>query len=183
MASTPWCHCHQHPQPQSWQPSSICSPSQRWSWCIVSHQSNMHVAYTHPDTDISLSAGRQETNPKLITNNMKKVLRIHSSNLSHTNVTQYIEGILSKGPYLPCLRMADRALLAGYPGYLMVNLYVSQYLCTQIRTVYLYRSVFTAHYISTGLIPITPWPLSVAFEVWCEYMSDLQPEALSHGLE
>ena len=34
----------------------------------------------------------------------------------------YIEGILPKGPYTPCLRMADvsmadRALLAGYPWY------------------------------------------------------------------
>ena len=29
----------------------------------------------------------------------------------------YIEGILPKGPYPPCLRMADRALLAGYPRY------------------------------------------------------------------
>ena len=29
----------------------------------------------------------------------------------------YIEGILSKGPYPLCLRMADRALLAGYPRY------------------------------------------------------------------
>ena len=28
--------------------------------------------------------------------------------------TQF-EGILPKGPYPPCLRMADRALLAGYP--------------------------------------------------------------------
>ena len=28
-----------------------------------------------------------------------------------------IEGILPKGPYPPCLRMADRALLAGYPRY------------------------------------------------------------------
>ena len=27
----------------------------------------------------------------------------------------WIEGILPKGPYPPCLRMADRALLAGYP--------------------------------------------------------------------
>ena len=27
-----------------------------------------------------------------------------------------IDGILSKGPYPPCLRMADRALLAGYLG-------------------------------------------------------------------
>ena len=29
----------------------------------------------------------------------------------------YIEGILWKGPYLPCLCIADRALLAGYPRY------------------------------------------------------------------
>ena len=29
----------------------------------------------------------------------------------------YIEGILPKGPYPPCLRMADRAILAGYPWY------------------------------------------------------------------
>ena len=27
----------------------------------------------------------------------------------------HVEGILRKGPYPPCLRMADRALLAGYP--------------------------------------------------------------------
>ena len=31
--------------------------------------------------------------------------------------TPHIEGILPKGPYPPCLRMADRALLAGYPPY------------------------------------------------------------------
>ena len=29
--------------------------------------------------------------------------------------TSKFEGILPKGPYPPCLRMADRALLAGYP--------------------------------------------------------------------
>ena len=29
----------------------------------------------------------------------------------------YIEGILPKGTYPPCLRMADKALLAGYPRY------------------------------------------------------------------
>ena len=28
------------------------------------------------------------------------------------------EGILQKGPYPPCLRMADRALLAGYPRFM-----------------------------------------------------------------
>ena len=30
----------------------------------------------------------------------------------------YIEGILPKGPYPPCLRIADRALLAGYLRYM-----------------------------------------------------------------
>ena len=32
----------------------------------------------------------------------------------------YIDGILSKGPFPPCLRMADRALLAGYPRYVQI---------------------------------------------------------------
>ena len=32
----------------------------------------------------------------------------------------YIDGILPKGPYPPCLRMADRTLLAGYHRYLMI---------------------------------------------------------------
>ena len=31
----------------------------------------------------------------------------------------YIEGILPKGPYRHALRMADRALLAGYPLYVL----------------------------------------------------------------
>ena len=31
----------------------------------------------------------------------------------------YIDGILPKGPYPPCLRMADRALLTGYPRHML----------------------------------------------------------------
>ena len=31
--------------------------------------------------------------------------------------TVYFEGILPKGPYLPCVSMAGRALLAGYPRF------------------------------------------------------------------
>ena len=38
-------------------------------------------------------------------------LSLHVTNLVHT----HLDGILPKGPYPPCLRMADRALLAGYP--------------------------------------------------------------------
>ena len=33
--------------------------------------------------------------------------------------TALIHGILPKGPYPPCLRTADRALLAGYPRYIL----------------------------------------------------------------
>ena len=37
-----------------------------------------------------------------------------------TSYYRNIEGILPKAPYPPCLRMADRALLAGYPRYVPV---------------------------------------------------------------
>ena len=33
---------------------------------------------------------------------------------SHSTTLEHVDGILPKGPYLPCLRMADRAILAGY---------------------------------------------------------------------
>ena len=32
----------------------------------------------------------------------------------------HIDSILPKGPYPPCLRMADRALLTGYPRYMLI---------------------------------------------------------------
>ena len=32
----------------------------------------------------------------------------------------YIDGILPKGPYPPCLHMADRAFLAAYPRYMPI---------------------------------------------------------------
>ena len=37
------------------------------------------------------------------------------------NNNKHIEGILPKGPYLPCVSMAGRALLAGYPRYIWVT--------------------------------------------------------------
>ena len=36
-------------------------------------------------------------------------------------LSDYIKGILTKGPHLPCVSMGGRALLAGYPWY--VNIY------------------------------------------------------------
>ena len=41
-----------------------------------------------------------------------------------TLTTTYIEGILPKGPYLPCVSMAGRTLLAGYPRYILSIIYI-----------------------------------------------------------
>ena len=49
--------------------------------------------------------------------------RKHGDLESKLTIWAYIEGILPKGPYLPCVSMAGRVLLAGYP--LDTNLIVS----------------------------------------------------------
>ena len=41
--------------------------------------------------------------------------------LSSSAPENKFEGILQKGPYPPCLRMAGRALLAGYPRSVKVH--------------------------------------------------------------
>ena len=65
---------------------------------------------------------------------------IHTISMHRTYITLvlylYIEGILHKGPYPPCLRVADRALLAGYPRYLVY------YLCCSLWQYSCHRAVF-----------------------------------------
>ena len=41
----------------------------------------------------------------------------------------HVEGILPKGPYLPCVSMAGRALLAGYPRCMCDEACVTKALC------------------------------------------------------
>ena len=48
----------------------------------------------------------------------------------------YIEGILPKGPYLPCVSMAGSVLLAGYPRYMHRKLH-NRFLTTNIY-IYIY---------------------------------------------
>ena len=50
--------------------------------------------------------------------------RIRLQKRLHKTLFVYIESLLPKGPYPPCLRMADRALLAGYPRYLVEALVI-----------------------------------------------------------
>ena len=59
----------------------------------------------------------------------------------------HLDGVLPKGPYPPCLRMADRALLAGYPRFLLRDwaqnrLYISQWQAS-IRTAGCYLNIKT----------------------------------------
>ena len=57
----------------------------------------------------------------------------------------HIEGILPKGPYPPCLRMADRTLLAGYPRYISV-------LITCILFIF-QNMVYAVHILIYGFCP------------------------------
>ena len=51
---------------------------------------------------------------------------------------QHIDGILPKGPYPPCLRMADRALLAGYPRYVKKWVMRKAYPCYHVIMTYVW---------------------------------------------
>ena len=51
------------------------------------------------------------------------VWNILLTNIKPKELTKHIDFILPKGPYRPCLRMADRALLAGYPRYALCPLW------------------------------------------------------------
>ena len=53
----------------------------------------------------------------------------------------HIDCILPKRPYLPCLRMADRALLAGYPRYNMHHLF--RYIFLHVCPTYFRRTLTT----------------------------------------
>ena len=51
----------------------------------------------------------------------KTIVIVNRSN-SFCCLLFHSDGILPEGPYLPCLRMADRALLAGYPRLVLVGI-------------------------------------------------------------
>ena len=70
----------------------------------------------------------------------------------------YIDGILPTGPYPPCLRMADRARLAGYPRH---ALSLSLRLCHSVRLISFLFSLL--HFHPPSFSPPPPWislPLS-----------------------
>ena len=90
-----------------------------WRSCDVTLMTNHHHSC------IKLVVGSEWMIPRFQLNchNMQtkfeawdKWVNIHAYRI-HMWWMSHIEGILPKGPYLPCVSMAGRALLAGYPRY------------------------------------------------------------------
>ena len=92
----------------------------------TSHMKNQYPTFSMDDVrDTDLT---QRHNAGLLFHNHippQVTFRICCSQLMFTiesfaviTTSSYIDGILPKRPYPPCLRMADRALLAGYPRYM-----------------------------------------------------------------
>ena len=93
----------------------------------VSLGSTQHFFYFHPLKDCNsifrTVTSKWGNNTKFLFNFLSFWRILPGKMITGLNVhILYMEGILSKGPYPPCLRMADRALLAGYPQYIILIL-------------------------------------------------------------
>ena len=64
---------------------------------------------------------------------MNYIMEIHR--VKNSNILLYFEGILSKGPYLPCVSMVGRALLTGYHRFILnlVEAFICIFSCTESR--------------------------------------------------
>ena len=87
-----------------------CQPNHFISYLI---QSYLSVRYTVMQTQLSLFEMPYCVKWQLDCN----------KNVEVSSYNPHDEGILPKGPYPPCLSMADRTLLAGYPRWIMVVIY------------------------------------------------------------
>ena len=65
------------------------------------------------------------------------------------------EGILSKGPYLPCVCMAGRALLAGYPR-------------NDVSSLGVVIRVSPGSWLVFDILWVFPWP---CYYMWCPWLS------------
>ena len=84
-----------------------------WQILCDKFQNDMNIQ----NIDLTLSRFR-EISWKVILWSFEQTLRnTPGLLLVHHKRKAHIEGILPKGPYLPCVSMAGRALLAGYPRY------------------------------------------------------------------
>ena len=84
-------------------------------------------------------------------------------NCFHIMMPFNIEGILPKGPYPSCLRMADRALLAGYPQYDLTVPVV----CQQIKLLLFHCGACVVHHCPVlSCIVATPGRATHLMPAW-----------------
>ena len=69
-----------------------------------------------------------------------------------------VDGILPKGPYPPCLRMADRALLAGYHQCVCMCCDIVSFIDTKLHNSI--AGFYFLFFFASILQPITPIPLT-----------------------
>ena len=79
-------------------------------------------------------------------------MRYNPNSIIKLTGASHIDGILPKGPYPPCLRMADRALLAGYPRYM-----------NTVSVPFYNNVVFNGRYIKSTL---TQFDSFSSYEIW-----------------
>ena len=91
---------------------STTEPFAHLTGCTVCTKPLVHCSHRCPVFHYTVACHRNHSHYSLRT---RQALHVTYHNSS--SVEPYIDGILPKWPYLPCLRMADKALLTGYPWY------------------------------------------------------------------
>ena len=95
--------------------SSICAWTNGWA----NNQESCDLRRHRAHYDVTVMASFHGTSFSQM--EMYDIMMWIRSLISNINFSADIEGILPKGPYPPCLRMADRALLARYHWYVTID--------------------------------------------------------------
>ena len=81
--------------------------------CLVVGALGMHLQERTSSQDLHIELIQGQN----VDRNARGEKRVSTGGLGELGVLLHIEGILPKGPYLPCVSMACRAILARYPRY------------------------------------------------------------------
>ena len=86
-------------------------------WIVIFHNLILQVnAIIHPCSNLFILVELIPLGRKLL-DTVSYLMFFYVCQMSSILASPHIDGILPKEPYPPCLGMADRALLAGYPRY------------------------------------------------------------------
>ena len=104
---------------------------------------------------------------------MRNVIETESGKTIKKHRDPHIDGILPKGPYPPCLGMADRALLAGYPWIRIFHFSVSTVPSTRTSADTVMTNLLSHTYVThtwrAKIITIFTW---IKFEITAHISMD-----------